>query len=174
MENNNDKNLVHSEYDGIIEHNNPMPAWWTWKFIFTIIFAFLYYIHYEVTKDGLTLKQELEISMAKLEKIRAESAMKVPTLSEEDLDKKMKDPQLVQLGAATFQTRCAMCHGEKLEGKIGPNLTDATWIHGTGKPSEIMKTVREGVSSKGMPSWEGVLKADEIYAVTALIVSKKQ
>lgn len=162
------------EYDGIIEHNNPLPAWWNWVFILTICFAFMYYLHYEVTGTGLTLTEELNISMQKLEKIRAENANKFVDLSEADLEKKMKDPNVIALGATTFQAKCAMCHGEKLEGKIGPNLTDATWINGTGKPTEILNIIRHGVAAKGMPQWEGILKTDEIYGVLALIHSKKQ
>ena len=171
MENN--ENQIHSEYDGIVEHNNPMPGWWTWTFIITVIFAAIYYFHYEVTKEGLTLNQELKISMEKIDKIRAENALKVQTLSDDEILQLMKDPKKIELGAATYTAKCGMCHGDKLEGKIGPNLTDATWIHGTGKPTEVVKTIREGVSAKGMPMWEGVLKGDEIYAVTAFILSKK-
>jgi len=164
---------INHSYDGIIEHNNPMPTWWSWVFILCVCFAFLYYIHYEVSGTGLTLTQELKISMEKLEKIRSESALKFVDLSEDELERKIKDPNVIKLGASTFQAKCAMCHGEKLEGKIGPNLTDTTWIHG-GTPKEILKTIREGVLAKGMPQWEGVLKPDEIYGVLALIHSKKQ
>jgi cytochrome c oxidase cbb3-type subunit 3 len=171
-ENNQNEEITHS-YDGIIEHNNPMPTWWTWVFILTVCFAFLYYIHYEISGTGLTLQQELEISMQKINDIRAENASKFVELSEDELLKKMKDVNLLQLGAATFEAKCAMCHGEKLEGKIGPNLVDSTWIHG-GSSKEILKTIREGVVAKGMPQWEGVLKTDEIYGVLALINSKKQ
>ncbi len=160
-------------YDGIVEHNNPLPSWWNWIFILTVCFAFLYYIHYEISGTGLTLKQELEISMKKINEIRAEYASKFVELTDDELLRKMKDPNSLQLGAATYEAKCAMCHGEKLEGKIGPNLTDDTWIHG-GTPQEILKTVRVGVTAKGMPQWEGVLKPDEIYGVLGFIQSKKQ
>jgi cytochrome c oxidase cbb3-type subunit 3 len=162
------------DYDGIVEHNNPMPTWWTWIFIVTVCFAFIYFLHYEVTGSGASLKQELATAMQKIEQIRAESASKFVDLTGEALEKKLKDPNVIQLGAATFQAKCAMCHGEKLEGKIGPNLTDSTWINGTGLPNEILATIRTGVAAKGMPPWEGVLKPDELYGVLALITSKKQ
>ncbi len=162
------------DYDGIVEHNNPMPAWWTWIFIATVCFAFIYFLHYEITGDGLTLNEELSLSMKKIEQIKAESASKFVELTGEALEKKLKDPNVIQLGAATFQAKCSMCHGEKLEGKIGPNLTDSIWINGTGLPNEILATIRTGVAAKGMPPWEGVLKPDELYGVLALITSKKQ
>jgi cytochrome c oxidase cbb3-type subunit III len=171
-ENTPNEEINHS-YDGIVEHNNPMPAWWSWIFILTVCFAFLYYIHYEISGTGLTLKQELEISMKKINEIRMEYASKFTELTDDELLRKMKDPNSLQLGAATYQAKCAMCHGEKLEGKIGPNLTDNTWING-GTPQEILKTIRTGVTAKGMPQWEGVLKPDEIYGVLGFIQSKKQ
>lgn len=174
MENNERKNeqpkVTHS-YDGIDEHNNPMPAWWVWSFIITIIFAFHYYIHFELTKQGPTLTQELAASMKELKELQTAAANRFPTLSEEELEAKLKDPNLVKLGAGVFQGKCAMCHGENLEGKIGPSLTDNIWLHGD-KNSEIVKTVRQGVSAKGMPSWEGLLNAEEIFGVVALIKSK--
>ncbi len=168
-----DNDEINHSYDGIVEHNNPMPSWWTWMFILSVCFAFLYYIHYEISGTGLTLNQELEISMQKIYEIRTENASKFAELTEEELNLKIKDPNLKQLGAATFQAKCAMCHGEKLEGKIGPNLTDNVWIHG-GSPTAILKTLRQGIVAKGMPQWEGVLKPEEIYAVMSLIISKKE
>lgn len=175
MENNEQKNNQSAEathsYDGIDEHNNPMPTWWTWTFILTVIFAFHYFVHYEVLKQGSTLTQELELSMTELKALQTEAANKFPTLSEEELEKKLKDPKVVELGATVFQGKCAMCHGEALEGKIGPNLVDKTWIHG-GTNADILKTIRQGVAAKGMPSWEGLLNAEEIFGVVALIKAK--
>jgi cytochrome c oxidase cbb3-type subunit 3 len=75
------------------------------------------------------------------------------------------------MGAGVFQGKCAMCHGDNLEGKIGPNLIDKIWIHG-GNNTAIIKTIREGVSVKGMPAWDGLLTNDEIFGIVALIKSK--
>jgi cytochrome c oxidase cbb3-type subunit 3 len=172
-ENNNqqDPSEITHTYDGILEHNNPMPAWWIWTFILTIIFAFHYYIHYEVLKQGQTLTQELNESMKQLKELQTVAASKFPTLSEEELEAKLKDPELAKMGAGVFQGKCAMCHGDNLEGKIGPNLIDKIWIHG-GNNTAIIKTIREGVSVKGMPAWDGLLTNDEIFGIVALIKSK--
>lgn len=174
MENNeqqkNQADVTHS-YDGIDEHNNPMPTWWVWSFIITIIFSFHYYIHYELTEQGATLTQELEVSMQELKSLQTAAANKFPTLSEEELAAKLLDPNLIKLGATVFQGKCAMCHGDNLEGKIGPSLIDAVWVHGS-KESEIIQTVRQGVAAKGMPPWEGILNVEEIFGVVALIKSK--
>lgn len=42
---------------------------------------------------------------------------------------------------------CAACHGVDAKGALGPDLTDQTWLHGTGKFSEIVARVLAGVTS---------------------------
>ena len=34
------------DFDGIEELNNPLPAWWTWLFVLTIVFGAIYLILY--------------------------------------------------------------------------------------------------------------------------------
>ena len=48
-----------------------------------------------------------------------------------------------------YKKNCFPCHGMNLEGGNGPNLTDEYWIHG-GDIKDIFKTVKFGVSGKGM------------------------
>lgn len=158
------------DYDGIKEYDNPLPMWWLWTFFITIIFSFIYYIHYEVA-GGPTLKDELNVAMSQIEQLKAKNAPQV-TENEETLMAKMNDPKLIELGAATYTGKCAACHGDKLQGQIGPNLVDNYWIHTKGTMVGLVKTIREGVAEKGMPPWANVLKQDEVYGVSAFIHSK--
>jgi hypothetical protein len=52
-------------------------------------------------------------------------------------------------------------------------LTDKYWLHGKATRMDIVKVIRDGVPEKGMPPWGPVMKKDEIYAVSAFILSKK-
>src|SRR5918992_6398333 len=40
---------------------------------------------------------------------------------------------------------CYACHGSNAEGSVGPNLTDAEWLHGDGSYEYIVATVTAGV-----------------------------
>lgn len=168
-----DKQEKFHEYDGIIEHDNPLPTWWLWTFLITIIFSFLYFIHYELGGGGLTLNEELKEAMHALEKSKASAAASSPMETEDSLAAAFAKDGVLATGAAQFTAKCASCHGQELQGLIGPNLTDKYWLHGKGTRMDIVKVIREGVPEKGMPPWGPVMKRDEIYAVTAFIISKK-
>ena len=170
MSNNNiDEKLIRDhEYDGIRELDNPLPGWWLATFYGTIIFAFLYYIHYTFT-DAPNLKQEFEMAMEQLKSIKVATTT-LP--SEDELVAKFNGSSQVS-GKAIFISKCASCHGEKGAGLIGPNLTDNAWIHGKGTRSDIYKTISEGVLDKGMPAWAEMLKSDELSDVTSFVFSIK-
>lgn len=160
----------HPVYDGIVEHDNPMPSWWLWTFFLTIIFAFIYYVHYEIA-GGPTLQDELKIEMAQLEKASAKAPAPVET--EESLAAVFGKSEAIQAGSATYAQKCASCHGADLQGLIGPNLVDSYWIHGKATKMDIVHWIRVGVPEKGMPPWGPVMKNEELYSVAAYIYSKK-
>lgn len=158
-------------YDGIVEENNPMPAWWIWLFIGTIIFSALYYLHYEVG-GGQTLKQEYETAFKSHMDSHSGAATGGSADTEESLAVFAKNEAHLLAGAKIFAEKCAMCHGNDLEGKIGPNLTDKYWIFGKGSFMDIHHTIAKGSAAKGMPPWEGLLKPDELRSVVAFVHSK--
>ncbi len=163
-----DQPTMGHEYDGIREFDNPLPMWWLWTFLGTIIFAFIYYLHYEF-HVGPSLDQELAADMSVIEQQKAEAGKSVGPI---DWSNILKDPSRNQAGGVVFGTKCAACHGDKGQGLVGPNLTDKAWLHGA-KPEELHKVVSKGVLDKGMPPWEGVLKDDELINVVSFIISIK-
>jgi cytochrome c oxidase cbb3-type subunit III len=74
-------------------------------------------------------------------------------------------------GEQVYKQNCVVCHGDNLEGKVGPSLVDAAWIHGGTLP-EIEKTIVNGVPEKGMVSWGPLLTADQIKQVATYIHTK--
>jgi cytochrome c oxidase cbb3-type subunit 3 len=152
-------------YDGIEEHDNPLPLWWLVTFFATIIFAFLYFIHYS-TGAGPNLAQELEIDM------KALPAATEKIWTEAELEGPFGDKEKIMKGQAVFSAKCVACHGEHAQGIIGPNLTDNFWLHG-GHKTDIVNVIKKGVTEKGMPTWGGVISDDETIQVAAYIFSLK-
>lgn len=161
-----DQPIAGHDYDGIQEFDNPLPMWWLWTFFGTIIFSFIYYIHYEFNV-GPSSDQELAQEMAAIEKMQTVATESAPAV---DLTAVMKDPKMAEAGAAIFAGKCASCHGDKGQGLIGPNLTDKSWIHGA-SAENLLTTIKKGVLEKGMPPWDGILKTEEIHQVIAYVYS---
>ncbi len=100
----------------------------------------------------------------------AERARARGTVDDAMLTTVAKDPKTIGEGKETFASTCAPCHRADGGGNIGPNLTDGYWLHGN-KPSDIYKTVTEGVPAKGMPTWGPVLGEERVEQVVAYVLS---
>jgi cytochrome c oxidase cbb3-type subunit 3 len=77
---------------------------------------------------------------------------------------------VVTSGKDIFAAACAPCHGADGGGRIGPNLTDAYWLHG-GSPESIQRSVHDGWVDKGMPAWGPSLGEYRVREVAAYVVS---
>jgi cytochrome c oxidase cbb3-type subunit 3 len=164
--NEKDPMLLDHNYDGIEEYDNPLPLWWLLTFFGTIIFAFLYFIHYQFG-GALSLADELKLAMDSLPKISEKQ------WNEADLKTDTDKPEMIAEGKAVFAGKCAACHGAEGQGVIGPNLTDKFWIQGKGDRVGIIQIVDKGVADKGMPSWNGLLTDKEIVSVVGYVYSLK-
>jgi cytochrome c oxidase cbb3-type subunit 3 len=159
-------------YDGIQEYDNPMPGWWTWIFILTVVFGVVYMLGIHVFDFVDTYEDDLAESQAELEAIRAayEEANPVATFDEEAIAVYVGDPVQIEAGAAHFATYCAVCHGPEGQGLIGPNLTDNYWLHGN-MNEDIFEVLTVGVVDKGMAAWAAVLSPEDRAQVVAFIRS---
>ena len=73
---------------------------------------------------------------------------------------------LVEKGDTLYHNRCAGCHGEQLKAFAGGPAFDLRRL----RPDEHDRFVESVISGKdNMPSWYGILKADEIEAIWAYI-----
>lgn len=157
-------------YDGIYELDNPTPPWFNFLFYGTIIIGIIYLINYHVIGDGQVQENEYQAELALWEaKTTAYQAQQTDLIDETNV-KLVTDPAILAKSADLFQAKCVACHGEKGEGKNGPNLTDPYWIHG-GELGQVFKTISQGVPEKGMIPWKGLLKPDEIQNMASYILS---
>lgn len=164
--------MFHHAYDGIRELDNSLPPWWVNMFIITIVWAAGYMWFYHWGGSGLSSGEayEQEVETAKREVAKA-LAGKMNAVDEASVTM-MTDPKDLDLGAITFKSTCAACHGQAGEGTVGPNLTDDYWIHGGGIKN-VFKTIKYGVPEKGMIAWQSQLKPLDMQRVASYIVSLK-
>lgn len=146
-------------YDGIQEYDNPLPGWWFWLFVATIIFAVGYLILY----PGMgNYKGYLNWTSAGQYETEEKAAKEkygplFAKYANMPIAEVAKDEQANKMGQRLFANNCAVCHGSDAKGGFGfPNLTDNDWLYG-GKPETIKQTITNG--RKGLMPPKG-LKPD--------------
>jgi cytochrome c oxidase cbb3-type subunit 3 len=145
-------------YDGIRELDNHLPPWWKWLFYATIVWAVVYLVVYHVTGSLPLQAQEFEDQVALAEEAKLKYLASQPaTVIDENTLEYSADAAILDNGKKVFITNnCQSCHRVDGGGNIiGPNLTDAYWIHG-GSIKEIFLTILSGAVGKGMPAWGDV------------------
>ena len=159
-------------YDGIEEFDNPLPAWWYWLFLLTLIYGVGYLIWYpglgnfpgtgSWTSVG-ELEADQEASHAKYEPLFA----KYSDLPVEEIH---KDPAAAKMGQRLFSNNCAVCHGSTAAGGFGfPDLIDEVWTWG-GDGVAIEQTILEGRKA-AMPGWGAAIGEQGVGHVTSYILS---
>jgi cytochrome c oxidase cbb3-type subunit 3 len=87
-------------------------------------------------------------------------------------------PAAITLGDSLFHSKgnCYACHGANAQGVIGPNLTDAEWIHSDGSYDAIVKQITTGVTAEEskskvpMPPKGGSQRTDDVVKAVAAYV----
>lgn len=164
--------LMHHEYDGIRELDNALPPWWLWLFYGCIAWSVVYLVNVHVTGVWPDQKTEYEQEMAEAKAEVAAYVARLGASVDESSVTLLTDAVSITAGKGLFEANCVACHGAAAEGKIslGPNLTDAYWIHGGGIKN-VFTTIKYGVTSKGMIAWKTQMKANELHAVASYVLS---
>lgn len=159
--------IMEDEYDGIRELDNNLPPWWVAMLFATMIFAVVYMFHYHIFKTGdlqiAEYTKDMEKSDAAIKEYLSKMAMNVDETNVEI----MSSNNDLSAGKAIFQNNCVVCHGEKGEGDIGPNLADDYWLY-TGDVKAIFKVIKNGTSN-GMPEHVSKLNPIQIQQVSSYV-----
>jgi cytochrome c oxidase cbb3-type subunit 3 len=162
-------------YDGIREFNNRLPNWWLFTLYATILFWIGYWAYYEWFRVAPEGPRSVELAMTRIEAAKL-AATAAANIDDKSLWEMSRNPVFVDAGRQTFEANCVACHLKSLRGKsesptaIGPDLTDQIWIHG-GNPTDLYRTVTQGVPAKGMPTWGPVLGPKRITEAVAYVLS---
>ncbi|MBK9534760.1 MAG: c-type cytochrome [Flavobacteriales bacterium] len=165
--------LLEHDYDGIRELDNVLPPWWVWLFYGCIAWGVFYLAAVHVLDILPEQNTEYKEAMAQAEiDIAAYKSTQTATVDETNVEMST-EANFLAAGKANFTTFCTPCHGADAAGSensVGPNLTDAHWIHGGGIKN-VFKTIKYGVPEKGMISWKSQLQPKEISELSSYIMS---
>ena len=148
--------------EDIRELNNPLPMWWFWLFILTVIWSALYLVYYpgmgnfEGTSEW-SQEQQYEAEVAAAE---AKYGPMFAAFAEKDIAALAEDPAALGVGASLYANYCSTCHGSTAKGGRGfPNLTDGHWLYG-GEPAQIEQSIVSGRAGI-MPALGAALGGDD-------------
>lgn len=166
MENNP---LTDHAYDGIQEFDNPLPGWWKWTFVGSIVFSVFYAMYFHIGAPGRSINEQFD------EALSANMRLQFAEIGElkPDSDTIMKftaNPSWLKVGQTVYKTNCVSCHGRNGEGKVGPNLTDEAFKN-VRQVEDIAKVIRNGAGNGAMPAWANRLHANEVVLVSAYVAS---
>lgn len=146
------------EWDGIQEYNNPLPRWWVWVFLASIVFSIGYVIYYPAfptvytTVSGWTSLGQLEArsKAAMGDKQAFEDKIAAMDVQAIENDNEVRT-YATAAGKMLFSVNCSQCHGSGGAGAKGyPNLLDDEWIHG-GTLADIAFTITHGIRNTTDP-----------------------
>ncbi len=132
--------------EDITEMNNPLPRWWVWMFVLTILFSLGYLVVFPGIASYAGKIEWTSVNQYEVEVEKANEALKpiyaqfegVPIADIADL------PATQSIGERLYMNNCAQCHASDARGSRGfPNLTDGDWLHG-GSPEKIEETITNG------------------------------
>ncbi len=161
-------------WDGDLrEMNNPLPRWWVWLFVITIVFALAYLVMYPGAGTfkgqlGWTSQGQHEAEVAKGNKDVEPLYARFNGMKPEEVS---QDPKAMAIGERLFMNNCAQCHGSDARGSKGfPNLTDGDWLHG-GDPDKIKETLVKGRIGNMPPMAAAVGTPDDVRNVAHYVLS---
>lgn len=170
---NGDNTNGHVWDENLREMNNPLPRWWVWMFIITIVFSLFYFAAYPALgsyagKLGWSQAGQYEQEVAAANKALAPLYAEFAAMTPEAL---ATNERAKAIGERLFMNNCAQCHGSDAHGSRGfPNLTDNDWIHG-GDPEKIKATITNGRVGMMPPMAAAVGTEDDVQNVANYVLS---
>lgn len=161
------------EWDGIKELNSPLPKWWFWTFLGSIIVGTFLVFYYPALGNFVGLghwtqqeqyKEEVQATNRKYDEYYA-------SITKGSIEDISKNSQAMDTGHRLFLNNCAVCHGSDGQGSQGfPNLTDKDWLYG-GDAKTIVQSItngRNGMMPAQAETVMAIAKANNLDTNTAI------
>lgn len=168
-----DNTTGHVWDEDLREMNNPMPRWWMWLFVVTIVFGLGYLVAYPglgtyTGQLGWSTRGEYA---SEVQEANAALAPLYARFKGQPASVLADDPAAMAIGERLFMNNCAQCHGSDARGSRGfPNLTDKDWLHG-GSPEKITETITAGRTGRMPPMAAAVGTADDVKNLAHYVLS---
>jgi cytochrome c oxidase cbb3-type subunit 3 len=168
-----DNSTGHVWDEDLRELNEPLPRWWMWMFILSLVFSAVYLAAYPGLGGNAgslgwssagEYRQEQDDAREQMQAVYARYAGKTAA----DL---AQDKPAMAIGERLFANNCAGCHGSDARGSKGfPNLTDGDWLYG-GQPETIVETITKGRKGLMPPMAAAVGSADDVRNLAHYVLS---
>ena len=168
-----DNTTGHVWDEDLRELNNPLPRWWMFLFVITVVFSFTYLALYPGLGSyagtlGWSSGAQVELDLKKDKAAQAPLYARFAAMDEKQL---AADAQAMGIGERLFINNCAACHGSDARGSKGfPNLSDTDWLWG-GSFAEIQKTITEGRNGAMPPMAEAIGGGENVHNVAHYVLS---
>ncbi len=160
------------KHDGIEEYDNPLPAWWFYLYIGSIVFAIGYLVIFPGMGNypgliGWTSADKWEREEQRAKEKYGEVFARYREMPIEELHQQR---QAMKMAQRIFANNCSQCHGVDAKGGSGfPDLSDHDWLYG-GTPKQIKLSINRGRNGV-MPAWGESLGDEVVTSVTHYVSS---
>lgn len=161
--------LTGHEYDGIQEFDNPLPGWWKWLFVGSILYAFPYFAYYHFGATGRSVEDGWAMANAANSKLQF-AAIGDLKPDQQTLVKYLNDSSGLSIGKSVYKSNCVSCHGSEGGGLVGPNLTD-DYYKNVNVIEDFVRVVTNGAAAGAMPAWQNRLDQNERILVACYVAS---
>lgn len=154
------------------EFNNPLPSWWLWLFVITVIFGLGYALLYPGLGNFRGVLGWSQVQQHSAEAARNEARLRqtFAPFEGQPVAALAQNADALRIGRNLFANNCATCHGSDGRGAPGfPNLTDGDWLWGGG-PDAIVETISNGRTGV-MMAWGEALGPQGVDNVVAYVLS---
>lgn len=168
-----DNTTGHVWDEDLRELNNPLPKWWVWLFIITVVFALAYGLLYPTfgRYQGVLQWSSSGQHGTEVQRHQAAIAPLYAAFREQPAPQLAADAKAMAIGERLFMNNCAQCHGSDARGSRGfPNLADGDWLYG-GDPAVIKTTITEGRNGVMPPMAAAVGSAEDVRNVANYVLS---
>lgn len=166
----NVETMGHVWDESLEEYNNPLPRWWLYMFIGTLVWGCGYLLFYPGLGAYAGIGDWSSTGQYEKEKQRAEE--KYGPIFEQyhniDMKQLVSNDDAMEIGERLYASYCTQCHGSDARGARGyPNLRDDDWLYG-GEPDNIYASIVNGRQG-AMPAWSDILSREEIFNAVSYV-----